>query len=488
MIKNWAAMEAQLDKVMMSYTSPSNSLNMMMNQKELQIQNALANNISTKVSIGNSSAKAEVSLPDSLSYCDIIKQSLRNKGQSTENVNCSSVSLIQKTALGSVAVVGSNGRESNVGSSKTVTVSFFQSTRDPLDVSSLSQPLSIWIPRSSTDNIQGFLTLKASYVSSLACTYNDIFLQTSITTTTSGSIHIQFKTRSEGTRSVGYLVLLKFGLAPKLNSSYSDFDLWQVYCSNDTTAQLEETFFLFFVNVSTVNGRSGFVGIAFRELSKTETSQYCVNQKSIYNLTSPPIVMDGSTVSVNASSNSTGGNCKMISSDLDLRIYQSGCYYMDTSDGSYKSDGTEVLADTNIHSTHCQVTHCTEFAGGFVVLPTPINFEEVFANASIDRNPIIYATVFTIIGLYVILAVVCRILDMRDNKKKGITMLNGDKMENLYEVIVFTGNRKDASTESNVHMIINGATSDSHIIRFNDSNRKLFRRSGVDTFIISAQK
>jgi polycystin 1L2 len=134
------------------------------------------------------------------------------------------------------------------------------------------------------------------------------------------------------------------------------------------------------------------------------------------------------------------------------------------------------------------VTHCTEFAGGFIVLPSPINFEEVFANASIDRNPIIYATVFTIIGLYVILAVVCRILDMRDKKKKGITMLNEDKMENLYEVIVFTGNRKDASTESNVHMIINGENLDSHIIRLYDKQRKLFRRGGVDTFIIATQR
>jgi polycystin 1L2 len=205
-------------------------------------------------------------------------------------------------------------------------------------------------------------------------------------------------------------------------------------------------------------------------------------------MTTPPVLSSGSTLSANVSLNSTGNNCKMISSDLELRIFQSGCYYMDTTDGSYKSDGTEVLADTNIHSTHCQVTHCTEFAGGFIVLPAPINFEEVFANASIDRNPIIYATVFTIIGLYVILAVVCRILDMRDKKKKGITMLNEDKMENLYEVIVFTGNRKDASTESNVHMIINGENLDSHIIRLYDKQRKLFRRGGVDTFIIATQR
>ncbi len=161
---------------------------------------------------------------------------------------------------------------------------------------------------------------------------------------------------------------------------------------------------------------------------------------------------------------------------------------MDTTSGSYKSDGTEVLADTSIHSTHCEVSHCTEFAGGFIILPAPINFEEVFANASIDKNPIIYATVFTIIGLYVCLAVLCRILDMRDDKKKGVTLMNKNRTENLYEVIVFTGNRKDASTESSVHLLIKGTDHDSHIMRLYDSRRKLFRRGGVDTFIITTQK
>jgi hypothetical protein len=487
MIKEWATLEAQLDSILMGYTSPSKSMTMNLTQKEVAVQNSLATEMNKKASIGSS--KAEVSLPDSLSFCDILKNSLKNKGKSTADVNCTSATLIQKLAVNQVAVVGANGRESNVASSQTVTVSFADSSRQPLDVSSLPAPLSVWIPRSasSAQNVEGFTTQTASSISALTCLYNDVFLQKGITTKTSGSIHVQFRP-SDRTLNVGYLVLMKFGSAPKLNSTKSDFDLWQVYCSNDTTTQNDEQFFLLFANMSTVNGRTGFVGLAFRELTQNEMSKYCTSTKNANRtlLTSPPI-LDSHSPSANSSS-SNSSNCKAIRNDLQLRIFQSGCYYMDTTTGSYKSDGTEVLKDTNIYVTHCEVRHCTEFAGGFIVLPAPINFEDVFANASITQNPIIYATVFTIIGLYVCLAVLCRLMDMRDNMKKGVTMLNEDRLENLYEVVVFTGNRKDASTESGVHLIINGENTDSHIVRLYDTHRKLFRRGGVDTFIISTQE
>jgi polycystin 1L2 len=163
---------------------------------------------------------------------------------------------------------------------------------------------------------------------------------------------------------------------------------------------------------------------------------------------------------------------------------------MDPATGAYTSDGTEVQPDTNLVSTHCLVYHCTEFAGGFVVMPTAINFDKVFSgdNASIAKNPILYATVFTIIGLYVALAVLCRFFDIRDRNKKGVTLLNGDRTENLYEIVVFTGNRRNAGTDSNVFICINGHDENSHVIALKDKKRKLFRRGGFDTFIVSTEQ
>jgi hypothetical protein len=247
---------------------------------------------------------------------------------------------------------------------------------------------------------------------------------------------------------------MKFGGHPSLNSTtFASYDLWKLYCPNDTITQNGERFYLFFANMTTVNNYQGMVGFAMRELTSDEMTSYCPSNKNTYNQTSPPVL--SSTLNSNQTSASNSTNCKMIQNDLDLRVFLSGCYYMDTARGSYSSYGTEILPDTHIYATHCQVSHCTEFAGGFIVLPAAINFEAVWANASIEQNPIIYATVFTIIGLYIILAVLCRIFDMQDRVKKGVTLLNGNRTDNLYEIILFTGNRRYGGTDSNVSYLNN---------------------------------
>ncbi len=279
------------------------------------------------------------------------------------------------------------------------------------------------------------------------------------------------------------MVLVKFGDRPSLNSTaFASYDLWKLFCPNDTVNQNGDQFYLFFVNMSTVNNFKGMVGFAMRELTADETTSYCPNNVNAFNDTKPPVLT--STLNTNQT-NST--NCKMILNDLSIRVYLSGCYYMDTSTGAYSSYGTEVIPDTHIYATHCQVSHCTEFAGGFIVLPAEINFEAVWANASIEKSPIIYATVFTIIGSYLILAILCRIFDIRDKSKKGVALLNGNRTQNLYEIIVFTGNRRYAGTDSKVSLMINGDDEKSHVIQLVDPKRKVFRRGGVDTFIVSTE-
>jgi hypothetical protein len=434
-------------------------------------------------SIGNATAAQTASIA-AASYCDLIEQSFENSGVNTTGYNCSLVSFIQKTSISQVAVAGSNGAYSNVGSSQTVTLSFFQSNSQALNVQGLVNPISVWIPRSSDASIPSYQTTTANYTSTLQCPYNDIFLQNTFNINSSSSIHVQFKPANNNSNT-GYLFLLKFGSIPQLNSSFSNYDMWRLYCPSDRTTQLGDTFFLFFANQSHVGNFSGNVDIAIRELTSSEISSYCSNNVNSYNLTTPPILN-----SFSSDSNSTSTGCKAISNDLNLRIFLSGCYYMDTSTGAYSSDGTEVQPDTTLLSTHCLVYHCTEFAGGFIVLPATINFNSVFSgdNASIAKNPILYATVFTIIGLYVVLAVVCRIFDMRDRNKKGITFLNGNSIENLYEIIVFTGNRRNADTDSNVFMCMHGHEDKSHVIELKDTKRKLFRRGGFDTFIYSSRQ
>lgn len=92
----------------------------------------------------------------------------------------------------------------------------------------------------------------------------------------------------------------------------------------------------------------------------------------------------------------------------------------------WSSYGTEVLSDTNLTHTHCISNHLTSFAGGFIVLPSAIDFNAVWAHASFLQNPIIYSTIIALICLYIILAIWARYTDSKDEQKMGITVLNDD--------------------------------------------------------------
>ena len=191
--------------------------------------------------------------------------------------------------------------------------------------------------------------------------------------------------------------------------------------------------------MSQVNGYKGFIGFSIRELSSNEIFAYCING------TTPNT---NSLVSIKTPINFT--------SDFMLRSYSSGCYYYDSSTGKWSSSGMEIYEDTNLNQTHCRSYHLTSFAGGLVILPTAINFQYVFANASFTQNPLIYSTVILFSLLYIIFAIWCRYMDKRDLKKLNIIPLKDNDLNDnyFYELIVFTGNRSESQTKSKVYEIL----------------------------------
>jgi magnesium-transporting ATPase (P-type) len=72
---------------------------------------------------------------------------------------------------------------------------------------------------------------------------------------------------------------------------------------------------------------------------------------------------------------------------------------------------------TDFDQTHCFSTHLTTFAGGFLALPAPINWNYVFANGDFMKNKTIYLTVITIAVLYIILIIIARLSDSKDRDK-----------------------------------------------------------------------
>lgn len=142
----------------------------------------------------------------------------------------------------------------------------------------------------------------------------------------------------------------------------------------------------------------------------------------------------------------------LFTASVSQRVFGAGCYYLDESTAEWSSSGAEVLADTNTTHTHCVSKHLTQFAGGLVILPASIDFDNVWANASFTKNLTIYLTVIIISSLYLILLLLCRYQDWKDDNKRSVFILadNGPFDQYFYELIVFTGGRKNAGTHSNV--------------------------------------
>jgi hypothetical protein len=75
---------------------------------------------------------------------------------------------------------------------------------------------------------------------------------------------------------------------------------------------------------------------------------------------------------------------------------------------------------TNHDQTQCFSTHLTTFAGGFVILPAPINWNYVFANADFIQNKTIY---LTIICVYIVSMIYAQFQDKKYLGKLRATSL-----------------------------------------------------------------
>jgi polycystin 1L2 len=110
----------------------------------------------------------------------------------------------------------------------------------------------------------------------------------------------------------------------------------------------------------------------------------------------------------------------------------------------------EVLESTNTTHTQCQSNHLTQFAGGWLTVPSGINFNDVWANAGFLQNITIYMTVIVITLIYLILLIFTSYMDKKDKYKNRIKILADSDDIYFYEIIFYTGSRLNAGTSSNV--------------------------------------
>ncbi|CAF0770234.1 unnamed protein product [Adineta steineri] len=97
--------------------------------------------------------------------------------------------------------------------------------------------------------------------------------------------------------------------------------------------------------------------------------------------------------------------------------------------------------------------------------------------------------IFTSI-IYIILMIYARFKDKKDIEKLGVTPLadNNKSDHYYYQILVFTGQRTNAGTDSKVYFVLSGNNDQTHIRLFSDPHRKLFQRGGINSFIIAVPK
>ncbi|CAF1272127.1 unnamed protein product [Adineta ricciae] len=321
-------------------------------------------------------------------------------------------------------------------------------------------PIKIVIPHDSNLRIpsmilQDVISMNSTFYQQL---FNLHYLN--ITNSLPISLHFEIEPLKE---NISYMFIYKFDQSPQLNSSINHIDGWTLFCSSNLTT--DNLYKYFIDNRQTSNHRSIIFGL--RELQPSE------NVCSNFSPTNPPIMDKRMNFTAN----------------YQLRIYASGCYYLD-SNNQWKSDGLVVGERTTLNATECYSTHLTTFTSAFCVLPDPINWNYVFSNAQFMKNKTIYLTIICVSVIYLILLIFARYKDKKDAEKLGVTVLpDNHKLDDyFYEIIVFTGQRKDAGTKSNVQFVLCGNNHQTRIRTLMDPQRSILQRGGIDAFLMSVPK
>lgn len=457
-----------LGNILSQHSPAGETIEVLTSNLGLKIEKLKASSLQSNLKVHDS----QIQIP---SFCDLqdkIPSKSSNRYDPADENNCENKIITLQGSSFSAPSSGHNGmNETKIGLSTSLGLSFFDENGQEISISKSKKPIDIWIPRDRDLPDYPFQFVNTS---NLTVSSDGQILPNSFDIdSNNASIHMEIRTEvdSDNVKLIGYLVLIKFGLTPVLNSSHKNYDYWQMLCpqmaKNVSINQTQYSQFTFFMNIGQVKGRKGFTGYGIRELTHTEINSFCPNNS----LNEPPLI---------------NNNSQLFNNDFYIRVYTSGCYYLDILSGKWRSDGMEILPDTTLWMAHCQSTHLTQFAGGLVVLPSKINFAYVFANAGFLENPVIYSTVIAIIAIYIMIGIWACINDRRDKKRAGLTILEDKYSSNsyFYEIIVFTGSRQNAATDSKVSLILSGDASETDPRNLVDKKRKLFRRGGIDSFLM----
>ncbi|CAM2704890.1 unnamed protein product [Rotaria socialis] len=431
----------------------------LMTTSKLTIENLDSLNISK---VGGSIIR----LPN-LSYCSLL----------LDNDFCSNNTEITTNSVDiPLAGAGYNGRAyANVNMSRSVSLELLDSTGAAIPVTKLPQPIEIIIPRDPNLVIPPMTLENATgETRSTGANNNRLFslYYVNVTSSIAGlTLSATFELQPDNL-STGYFVILSFDAIPILNSTLNTIYGYKLFCPKDQILTDSDGYLYsyFLDNIQTLNHEYAMFGI--RELNASEYHSYCINY---VNMSNSAILVKDEIVN--------------FTSNYRLRSYTSACYYLDAS-LYWDTQNMLVGPQTSHTQTQCFTNHLTTFAGGWIVLPAPINWNYVFANADFSKNMTIYLTLIILAIFYIIFMIYARYKDRKDVEKLGVTPLP-DNIRNdkyYYQILVFTGFRKDSGTSSKVHFVISGDDEETGVRTLEDPKRKVLQRGGIDSFIMAVPK
>ncbi|XP_055954867.1 uncharacterized protein LOC126810750 isoform X1 [Patella vulgata] len=362
--------------------------------------------------------------------------------------------LLQTT---SVPYQYSEGSKSLAADSNGLVIDIFDDNGDVRVIKNLVTPIEFKIPRDVNAPVP-----KYKEADPFVAEWDYFYYHRVNITKKGASLHIQFDISNSTTK---FLVVVKFGEFPDIEKKICDFV--GVIPDDNMPAQYRYTYFLDNRNVSDFIG-SVYIGV--RKIIEPE--EIPANYQTCADI---PEYEKGSGKPDNK---------------YNFRVFSTGCYFFNKSLSDWSTEGCWVGPETDEGATHCFCNHLTTFAGGWVVVPNTIDWNFIFSNADFAKNPTLYITEIVIAILYLFAVVWARREDKKDLERIGVTPLkdNDPRDKYYYEVVVITGMRRNAGTDSKVCFIMSGEHDETDVRMFTDDKRKIFRRGAVDSFLVAVPR
>ncbi|XP_069123973.1 polycystin family receptor for egg jelly-like isoform X2 [Argopecten irradians] len=173
-----------------------------------------------------------------------------------------------------------------------------------------------------------------------------------------------------------------------------------------------------------------------------------------------------------------------------LSVSQVNCLYVNTTTNTWEANGCSATEKSSSRGINCLCSHLTTFTGDWAVAPNTIDWNFVFSNMDFFKNPTLYITEMVIAAVYIVAVIWARRQDKKDVEKLGLTPLIDNDVDDkyYYEIIVSTGMRRNAGTNSKVNFILSGDLDETEVRCLSDDKRKVFQRGNVDGFLMAVKR